>query len=432
MLAASLSFENAQVCLTGAEAPVKGKLIGEGGGQVLLEQHFGREAGVVSLPSDQVTKTEYGDITSTFSCPLPSGAEAVAKAAAVELGGHGSELERRLATELRPRLRFDSGEPWRPLEVGSFLAERAPRQAGQRLCRGDPRSADCVAAGDPEVLRRGPGAPDFIDIAGEVREPGGYRSPAPRCRISPPALDCNDGPRSVVYYRRTSHEGRWYWDYWWFMRFNDYKGRFNDCRFYCADHEGDWEGITVITTASLEPEVLGAVYAAHKERILVEADVLPRSGQHPIAFVARGTHASYPFRCGSRGEPCRQFGALVGFRLPEESHDGEAAWGGNVDAQCEAVDCVRPLPEIGEPDDAALPLAGEWAGWTGKWGRTCVEGCGKAESSPNSPGVQTRFRCPWAPTHWGLLAPDGTVSHAERAGDAERLLATCKAQRAGL
>jgi len=424
MFAASLSFENAQACVTGTSVPVKGKLIGEGGGQVLFEQHFGREAGVVSVPTSQVTRTEYGDISSNFSCPAPP--ETGKKIAEVALEGHGSTIERALAMELRPRLRFDSAERWRPVSVASFLAESYPHGGAQLACwRGlDPH---CNPAGGIGRLRRGGDAPEFIDIEGERKNGADAYSPDPLCTSPPTVFDCNDGKMSAVYYRRTTHEGRWYWDYWWFLRYNDYNGQFNDCTFYCGDHEGDWEGITVITTPELNPQILGAVYAAHKDRVLIEGDILPRSGSHPVVFVAAGTHASYPFRCNDGN--CHQFGTLGGVHLPEESHDGDVAWGGNVDAHCSANLCVRPLPEIGAPPDLATPLAGGWAGWPGKWGKTCIAGCSRAESSPNSPGLQIRFRCPWAPTRWALLAPDGTVSRSEPAGDAERLRAVCESQR---
>lgn len=411
LAAGAKPFENARLCTTLEPAPVSGRLISESGDRVLLEYPFGDEASILAYPADEVTKVESGDVLSSFTCPSPPDAEAVAKAAEATLDGHGGELERDLAVALRPRLRFDTDEPWRPLEITAFADEQG------------------IALDD---LRRGPEAPPFIDIAGRLEEPRSYRSTRRRCRrVAPPALDCNDGQGTAIYYRRTSHEGRWYWDYWWFFRFNRYAGPASDCDFYCSDHEGDWEGVTVITTASLQPEIVGVVYAAHKERILVDAPIVPRLGSHPVVFVANGTHASYPFRCGDE-KSCQQFGRLVHVRLPEESHDGEAAWGGNVDAECAEIDCVRPLPEVGDPPDDALPLAGDWAGWTGKWGSTCVNGCRRGESSPNSPGVQTRFQCPWAPTHLGILATDGTVSRAERAGDAGRLRALCEAQRAGL
>lgn len=146
---------------------------------------------------------------------------------------------------------------------------------------------------------------------------------------------------------------------------------------------------------------------------------------------AEAESKAYEFRCGT-ARSCSQFGTLLSFHPPEEHHDGIAPWGGNNDAECAAVGCVRLLPEVGHPGDQALPLAGGWAGWPGHCGATCVSGRPVDESSPESPGLQTRFQCPWAPTLWAKLAPDGTVSRSERAGDAERLKAACEAQRAGL
>ncbi|HEU4599073.1 MAG TPA: hypothetical protein VFS26_04955, partial [Solirubrobacterales bacterium] len=222
-------------------------------------------------------------------------------------------------------------------------------------------------------------------------------------------------------------------DYWWLLRYNNYRGRANHCILVCADHEGDWEGVTVITTPSLEPEILGTIYASHKDRVLVEGTMLPTANGHPLVWVADGTHASYPFSCD---HDCHQYGPL-----PEETHDGAVPWGGNRDKECDTTECVRPLPEIGEPSDEALPLAGAWAGWPGLWGETCHGGCRRFrfrggflhnEASPASPGSQDRFECPWVPTRRAKLAKNGIPSGSDRVGDKERLFARCQAQRGGL
>jgi hypothetical protein len=432
MFAAALPFESAQLCLSGNQVPESGLLIGEGGGRVLLEQQLGREASIVTVPADQVTKSEFGDLISNFSCPGAPGA-VPAKVAEAALVGHGSAAERKLATALRPRLRFDRGERWRPLEIESFVAERFGDKGGHGAC---PRGTDppCPVVASVRQLRRRPDAPSYLDIHGDRRDSSGFASPDPACWTSPPALDCNSGPGSVIYYRRTSHEGRWYWDYWWFLRFNDYSGRINRCLAICGDHEGDWEGMTVITTASERPEILGAIFAAHRDRVLVGGAALPLGGGHPVVFIARGTHAGYAFDC-ARG--CRQYATIAGRRLPEDPHDGAVAWGGNRDSACEEIHCVRPMPEIGRPGDAALPLAGSWAGWPGRWGETCHSGCRGLrtlhEGSPASPGDQVRFQCPWAPTRRAEPAADGSgLSDSQRVGDAERLFALCRAQRVGV
>jgi hypothetical protein len=426
MFAASLDFEQALVCTSASQVPERGQLIGEGGGRVLLENEFGTEASVLGLPAEGVTKTEFGDLSSTFSCPPPPGSPTTPPVEIPKLGGHGSEEELRLARELRPRLRFDSSEPWRPVAVDAFLAEEF---GGDRhgACRAgfDP---PCPAVAGIGQLGRQEDAPAYIDIHGRARDGEDFGSPEPGCQLSPPARDCNSGPAAVAYYRRTTHEGRWYWDYWWFLRYNDYEGKINKCTFVCGDHEGDWEGVTVVTTPSLEPEIVATIYAAHKDRILVDGATLPAAGGHPLVWVASGTHASYPYDCDG---DCHQYNGL-----PEDPHDGAIPWGGNRDTECEEVGCVQPLPEIGAAADVALPAAGAWAGWDGKWGETCHKGCHgpfkHQEASPSSPGIQVRFRCPWVPTRRALPASDGSgLSDSEETGDHERLLSLCLAQRGG-
>jgi hypothetical protein len=427
MLAGAKTFERAQVCTTPGQPPVKGRLIGQSSERLLLEENFNKVESIVAIPTEEVTESEYGDLSSTFVCPGTPRSERATVLAEAKLGPHGGSEERLLATALRPRLRFDSQEPWRPISVSAFVGESYVDGTDDEACRQGADSG-CAPLAKVDELRRGPGTPDFIDIHGDGKNGVDYKSPYRRCR-GPVAVDCDSGPSAVIYYRRTSHEGRWYWDYWWFLRYNDYVGHFNECAVYCADHEGDWEGMTVITTASLKPRILGAIYAAHKARILVEAPILPVSGTHPLAYVAEGTHATYPFRC--TGRDCEQFDEALDVRLPEDSHDGEVAWGGNDDHECARFECVRPIPEVGHPGTTAAPLAGGWAGWHGTWGDTCVNGCGLAESSPRSPGVQIRFKCPWVPTRVALLTAAGTVSKSEPLGDGERLLATCEAQRGG-
>lgn len=430
IFAAALDFEEARICTSDSRLPELGELIGEGGGRVLLEDQFKNEAGVVSLPAEAVTRSEFGDVSSVAACPAPPGSTP-APVEEAALGGHGSAEERRLATQLRPRLRFDSHERWRPIELEAFAGEFA---------LGAPHGA-CAEGADPPCptlksvkgLNHREDAPAYVDIHGSARNGADFTSPDEECLRSPPAVDCNSGPSAVVYYRRTSHEGHWYWDYWWFLRYNDYRGHANHCIFVCADHEGDWEGITVITTPSLEPEITGAIYASHKERILVEGAGLPTASGHPLVWVADGTHASYPFACD---KGCRQYGPL-----PEETHDGAVPWGGNRDSECEASDCVRPLPEVGEPSEQALPLAGGWAGWPGLWGETCHDGCkglrrGSGlfhnEASPHSPGAQGRFQCPWVPTLRASPAANGVLSGSKKVGDRERLFNACQVERGSL
>ncbi len=313
------------------------------------------------------------------------------------LGSHGSPTERALATRLRPRLLFDSRERWRPLEIDSFLSESFVDGSPHRACwNGGTRPCEPLAG--PRSLRRRPGAPDYLDIHGEARNGVDFKSPRRACR-GPVAVDCNGGRRSVIYYRRTTHDSRWYWDYWWFFRYNDYTGTASPCiPLYCSDHEGDWEGVTVVTTAQSPPEILAVIYAAHKERVEVEGAAAPRPGGHPLVFVAEGTHASYPSPCSGG---CSQYATRLGLHLPEDSHDGAVVWGNDNPRQCAADECVRPLPGLAKDGESAPPRAGSWAGWHGQWGETCHGGCISPfteQASPGSPGNQPRFRHPWVAT----------------------------------
>jgi hypothetical protein len=428
MFAGTRSFVTAQVCTSGAELPIEAKLIGESADRIFLEEEFGNEAAILELPSAQVTRSEYGDLSSTFACPLSPDQKAQAKVAEAKLEGHGSDRELALAMRLRPRLLFDRSERWRPVAVDAFLSERFGG-GGHRLC-GTARS--CRPTEGISQLKPGASTSSYLNIEGDANGTG-FAAADPACRAQPPAVDCDAGPQAAIYYRRTTHDGRWYWDYWWFLRYNDYVGPLDSCnRVNCSDHEGDWEGVTVITTPSGQPTILGAVYAAHRNRVFVEAGLLPLSGGRPLVFVAAGTHASYPYRCRSN---CLQYARPADTaRLPEDPHDGAAAWGENDDARCARDTCVRPVPEVGAADDLALPLAGSWAGWPGTWGETCHIGCDfpLLQASPRSPGLQVRFECPWAVTDRALPAPDGSgLSRSERVGDAERLFAGCRAQRGG-
>jgi hypothetical protein len=430
MYAASLAFPQAQACVSDSPVAVQGLLVGEGGGRVLLEQHEGHEAGIIALPSDHVTKTEYGDLATSFVCPLPAGQEAPPAVAEAALEGHGSEREVQLATELRPRLLFDTREHWRPIEVGSFAGESFVDGKGHEACWLGPER--CEPLEGLAQLVPGPRAPAYLDLHGSGEDGSNYASPQRRCHAGL-VVDCNEGPRAVIYYRRTSHGGLWYWDYWWFLRYNEYTGPFRNCNaVICSNHEGDWEGMTVVTTPSLEPQIVKAIYAAHRNRILVEGSQLPLENGHPVVFVAEGTHAGYPYRCPAG---CRQYEKKAGVRLPEDPHDGTAPWGGNDDSDCARFECVRPFPEVGKPSDLALPRAGAWAGWRGQWGVTCSHGCASPleQGSPHSPGTQVRFQCPWVATDKALPATDGSgLSLSQPLGDTERQLAECAAQRGGL
>jgi hypothetical protein len=245
------------------------------------------------------------------------------------------ETDNTLALVFRPHLRFDSGERWRPLDVGRFLAEPghlAGPPAGPGVACTPLTSATQLTPAVEHLDLRGDGPPD------------------------------DAGTPSVIYAHVTRGARRIAIDYWWFLRFN---------AFGFASHEGDWEGVTVIADRRGE-RVLAVHFAAHTTVWRSPARVVRLAGRRVRVFVASGTHASYPRACLRR---CRQTDGLVS----ETRFDGRRAWSGNSGAGCRAR-CVRLLP------DAA------WNAWRGRWGVTTAP----AAAAPLTPAFQRRYQHPFA------------------------------------
>ena len=250
-----------------------------------------------------------------------------------------------LALRLRPRLLFDSGERWRPLDVDRFLAE-----PGHLAC--PPAGAPCTPLADVAQLTP---AVDHLDLRGDGPADAG-------------------GP-SVVYAHVVRARKRVAIDYWWFLRYN---------AFSLDRHEGDWEGMTVIVDPGGQ-RVLDVHFAAHSSVWRYDADV-PSIVDHRVkVYVARGSHASYPRRCTRL---CRQTDGT----LPESRFDGARSWVGNSAAGCQRR-CVRLLPESGGAPSS-------WNAWNGRWGVTAVP----AFPPPLTPAFQRRFQHPFDSRHSGRHA----------------------------
>ena len=108
-----------------------------------------------------------------------------------------------------------------------------------------------------------------------------------------------------------------------------------------------------------------------------------QAGVHPIAFVARNSHASYPDPCFLK-TGCRQQTR----DLPEARHDGVVPWVHN-NAGCDG--CVKPLP-LDDDGDPAL-----WNAFPGRWGgQNCILAGAYCDLSgaPAGPSFQTRYEHP--------------------------------------
>ncbi len=318
-----------------------------------------------------------------------------------------------LAERFRPWLEFDSGERWRPLNVSYLLDE-----GDQRFCDRGASGPECQAVENAEEFDRltreagALGPATYLDIAGGKVDQ--YHGPERCGRL----LDCGTPPRSAIYYHVIESNDRFYIDYWWFLRFNHFpRSRPSlTCRSQkaleasvCDEHEGDWEGVTVVTPPDEKDKVDYVVYAAHKGTFRYTASQLQMRGAaetRPTVYVAQGSHASYPQRCagGCSQPPALAVDGLVD--LPESSFDGEEEWARNRES------CVPDAP-----GSCLESLTGQaWTSWPGQWGAGCGDACGRSEfdNSPHSPGLQTRYQTPWCSSQNGILTCDG---RALRCGD---------------
>lgn len=349
---------------------------------------------------------------------------------ATELAQLDSAEKRALAREFRPHLFFDSGERWRPLEIGRFLSEVYPDGNGQEVCptsersscrqiRGIDQLVATLAILDPRQALR-------LNIHGRRSNGSDFASPTRAACFEAKLRDCDSGPATVIYANLHPAGEQLFIDYWWFLRYNDLRpADLGQCAILvgafpklCGDHEGDWEGLTVVTNVP-PTRVQYAIFAQHDGRLRLDPG--PRGDfrarrfeftdperRHIKVYVAQGTHASYPSPCPRRQGRvfCKQ-----GNGLPEGFHDGERPWGRNDEDECarEEPGCVLLMPRVGtEHGGEPLLYAASWNAWPGLWG-FCAKGEARCARGPRSPGLQARFQQPTNRLTPKLEVPDAAV-----------------------
>jgi hypothetical protein len=284
------------------------------------------------------------------------------------------------AVDHRPILLFDSGERFRtPLDVDAML-----RTGDVQLCpEGDGLLAHCATIGRPSDLRNHVGNLRFD------------------------TQQINDaGLPTTIYAHAVSDEVHPGWtdiDYWWYLPDNPAdtaQGAMCGAglvipEITCFDHQSDWEGATVVVSADGQP--MAVHYAAHSDVIEVPWAVLQAAmktrelapfakrldvANHPLVFVARGTHAAYPTPCFTDNCP----GNSV---LEDNTHNGEHTW---PEDPCSNAGCVTGFPVTADGAPAS------WNAFDGYWGSAiCIAGdiyCARSHA-PKAPGNQGRFKRPW-------------------------------------
>jgi hypothetical protein len=199
-----------------------------------------------------------------------------------------SEKEQDLLRQYEPELRFDPDEYWRPVPIGTFLRDAHV----QRLVSG--RWVDEDNAPTDDTLPRG--NRDRLDLPACVSREGAecYENLADSLGDSPHVMYGR-------FWRNESGENGdlgYVLQYWLFYYFDDWRNAGKRPTMWQL-HEGDWELIAVALSPKEDP--VFAAYSRHcaqggRRRSWDELE--HPLGDHPRAFVARGSHANY-FQPGS-------------------------------------------------------------------------------------------------------------------------------------
>jgi hypothetical protein len=133
----------------------------------------------------------------------------------------GSALEATVA--YRPVLRFDSSERWRPLRIDDwFTREPAIQLCLQNECA---HVSSSNALFDSPLARRAAVEHRMSDLRIDI--PGRRaRDYEPHdglaCGTGVSRFECDGAPRSAIYVTVSHVRTLYYFDYWWFLRFNDF------------------------------------------------------------------------------------------------------------------------------------------------------------------------------------------------------------------
>ena len=127
-----------------------------------------------------------------------------------------------------------------------------------------------------------------LDLPSEIREAAveSYQASQPR-------------RPNYTYYHRTTRDGQYLClQYWFFYAYNDWATSFGGMN----DHEGDWEGMYYFFELDdagnpKEPPAY-VTYVGHHSRLTKPwgHHDITLAGNHPVGYVAAGSHATYPER----------------------------------------------------------------------------------------------------------------------------------------
>jgi hypothetical protein len=256
-----------------------------------------------------------------------------------------------LAAQFAPTLRLAATEPYKPLAIQDYVARTALRSGSPPVGR--------VVQQHPTLfsLPVGSGA-SYLDVRGP--EPYLHAS---QYRTIEQALE--QSRRPTVYWRIANQPstGRLAIEYWFLYLYNDFLDR----------HEADWEGVTVVLDNGAP---LGMSFSQHQGRTW-SAWPGTLADDHPIVYVASGSHANYPTPGSYRVKVCW----TLTIRRCTTSNERDNARGDG--------------PTLTGSDYDLQPLGG--TGFTGSWGSgSYVLGVGLTRDRIVDPRRRSDYSNPFA------------------------------------
>ncbi len=274
---------------------------------------------------------------------------AIALACLMGAGSAAAEIpESRLLATYQPVTVFDPAEPFRPTTAQSFITDAVLER---------------LTASEWLLVKRNPG-PGNLPVAGT----GVWRLNQEPCSPTLPlgGLACyvtawTKGHGAPVVYGRVARlEDRMVLQYWYFYYDNTYSYTYPPSDLLWQAHEGDWEVVNVVLTATEAPLYVG--YSQHCTGARRSWAVTPRAAEtHPIVYVAIGSHANefspgvhpIPIQC----IPTAAIALLRQLRLPLP-HD--VAGVGDVAGPPGTGGDVSPIRKIDDSHPSWVAFPGFW------------------------------------------------------------------------
>jgi Tol biopolymer transport system component len=324
------------------------------------------------------------------------------------------------AASYRPTLYFDGpgsvsskdveGEQWRPLNAEELFKEPDPNSPGYSYNTIiDPLTSQNLTVTSWTALRQYPSSGSWINFGTNPQtssDASAYKSPYNGCLAGLRDCDSNfsgdpqsDGKTAIYYHVVPATDGYRYIDYWFLYRYNDWPNETFGVD-PTADHEADWEGVTIAPSNTVPGTFDFASFSQHGHWYTYLRDALScdggsagscgtstsKRGQRLSVYPAFGTHANYQGSCDGTYSPCGSSSAALGF---DTAHNGRAPWLANNDPSA--------LIAFPNPIGWGTPSTAVWTDWPGSWGATSQPTDHGPVQSPAGPygGNGDHYRSPW-------------------------------------